>query len=90
MGYIRHVLVELWRPITFEPITYLIISIHHTVRLIDLSKNNYAARLANHWFTSYGPPKSYKDMLDISHIYFKSLFTIIDFSDLLHIVSAFF
>ena len=46
MGYMVHVFIELWRPITIEPITNLIVSIHHTVRLIDLSKNNYVARLA--------------------------------------------
>ena len=39
MGYMGHVFLELWRPITFEPITYLIVSIHHTVRLIDFYKD---------------------------------------------------
>ena len=47
MGNMGHVLIELWRPITFESITSLIVSIHLTVRLIDLSKNNYVARYAN-------------------------------------------
>ena len=56
-----HVLVEIWRPITFEPITYLIVSKHHTVRLIDLSKNNYVARLVNNRFKSYWPPKFFKE-----------------------------
>ena len=69
MGYIGHVLIELWRPITLEPVIYLIVSMHHTVRLIDLSKNNYVARLANNQFKSYGPPKFYKDMSQITHIY---------------------
>ena len=62
MGYIRHVLIELRRPITLEPITYLIVSIDYTVRFIDLSKINYVARLANNRFKSYGSPKFYKDM----------------------------
>ena len=57
MGYIRQCPYKLWRPITLEPITYLIVSIHHTVRLIELNKNNYAAWLAKHRFKSYAPPK---------------------------------
>ena len=60
-SYIAHVLIELWRPITFEPITYLIVSIHHTIRLIELNENNYVARIAKDRFKSYGPPKFYKD-----------------------------
>ena len=60
VGYIAHVLIELWRPITFDPITYLIVSIGHEIRLIELNKNNYIARLANDLFKSYGPPKFYK------------------------------
>ena len=43
--------------ITFEPITYLIVSIHHTVRLIDLNKNNYVAKLANNRLKNDGPQK---------------------------------
>ena len=62
MGYMGYVLIELWRHITFEPITYLIVSIHHTIRLIDLNKNDYIERLANNRFKSYEPPKFYKDM----------------------------
>ena len=69
MGYMGHVLIELWRPITIEPITYLIVYIHHTVCLIDLSMNNYVARLANNRSKSYWPPKFYKDMSHITHIY---------------------
>ena len=65
MDYTGHVLIELWRPINFESITYLIVSIHHTVRLIELNKNNYVARLAGNRYKSYGSPKFYKDM---SHI----------------------
>ena len=61
--------IELWRPITFEPITYLIVSVHHTVRIIDLSKNNYVARLANKLFQSYGPPKFYTDMGGKTYFY---------------------
>ena len=55
VGYIAHVLIELWRHITFESITYSIVSIHYTVRLIDLNKNNYVARLANIRYKSFGP-----------------------------------
>ena len=69
MGYMGYVHIELWRPITFESITYLIASIHHMVGLIDLSKNNYVARLVNNRFKSYGPPKFYKEMSHITHIY---------------------
>ena len=61
--------MELWRAITFELITYLIVSIHHTVRLIYLSKNNYVGRSADNRFKSYGLPKFYKDMSHIPHIY---------------------
>ena len=64
-----HLLIKFWRPITFEPITYLIVSMHYTVRLIDLSKNNYVARLANNRFKIYGPPKFYKGMPHITNIY---------------------
>ena len=59
IGYMQYVLIELWRPITFEPITYLIVSIHHMIHLIDLSKNNHVARLANNRLKSYGPPTQY-------------------------------
>ena len=62
MDNMGHVLIELWRPITYEPITYLIVSIRHTIRLTELNKNNYLARLAKDLFKSYGPPKFYKDM----------------------------
>ena len=61
IGYEGHVLIKLWRPITFEPINFLIVSIHHTIRLIDLSNNNYVARLANNRFKSYEVPKFYND-----------------------------
>ena len=61
----EYVLIELWRPITF----YLIVSIHHTVRLIVLDKNNYVAKSGNNLFKSYGPPKFYKDMSHMTHIY---------------------
>ena len=63
-----HVLVELWRPVTFKSTTYLIVSIHRMARLIDLSKNNYQARLPNNRFKSYAPPKFYKDMSYIQTI----------------------
>ena len=69
VGYIAHVLTELWRPITFEPITYLIVSIYHTIRLTELNKNNYIARLAKDRFKSYGPPKFYKDISYITDHY---------------------
>ena len=82
--YIRHVLIELWSPITFEPITYLIVSIHHTVRLINLSKNNYLARLANNQFKCYGPPKLYKDMFYKPHIYVTSTISLISLFMLYH------
>ena len=65
----RNAIIELWRPITFEPIAYLIVSIHNTVRLIDLSKNNYVARSADNRFKSYRPPKFYKSMTRLLHIY---------------------
>ena len=68
MNYMGHVLIKLWRLITFEPITRLICSIHHTVRLIDLSKNNYKARLADNRFKSYGPPKFIRSLSGIPHI----------------------
>ena len=67
---------KLWTPITFEPITNLIVYIHHTVRLIDLIKNNYVSRLANNRFESYGPPKFFKDMSHITNIYIIWQFTI--------------
>ena len=60
VGFIAHVLIKLWRPITFEPITYLIVFIRHTIRLTELNKNNYIARLTKYWFKSYGLPKFYK------------------------------
>ena len=66
VGYIAHVLTELWWPITFEPITYLIVSIRHTIRLTKLNKNNYIARLAKDLFKSYGLPKFCKDMCYIT------------------------
>ena len=56
MDYMGHVLIELWNPITFVPITYLIVYIHHTVRLTELNNNNYIARLVKDRFKSYGPP----------------------------------
>lgn len=56
-----HVLIKLWRPITFELITDLTVFIHHTLRLIDLSKNNYVAKLANNLFKSYDFPEIYKN-----------------------------
>ena len=62
VGYIAHGLIELWRPITFEPITYLIVYIRHMIRLAELNKNKYIARLAKDGFKSYGSPKFYKDM----------------------------
>ena len=64
-----HILIELWRPITFEAITYLIVSIHHTVRLIDLSNDNYVARLENNRFKSYEPPKFIRRLSHITNIY---------------------
>ena len=69
MGYIRHVFIKLWRPINFKPIIYLIVSIHHTVHLINLNMNNYVARLANDRFKIYGPPKFFMDMSHITNIY---------------------
>ena len=62
VDYIAHILIELWRLITFEQITYLIVSIRHAIRLTELNKNNYIARLAKYRFKSYGPSKFYKDM----------------------------
>ena len=63
MGYIGHGLWrKLWRPITFELITYLIVSIHHTIRLTELIKDNYIVRLAKYRFKIYGPPKFHKAM----------------------------
>ena len=54
VGYIAHVLfIELWSPITFEPITNSIVSIRHTIFLTELNKNNYIARLAKDLFKSY-------------------------------------
>ena len=79
-GYIFHVLVELWRPITFESITNLIVSIHYTVRLIDLSKNNYVTRLANNRFKSHGPPKFNKDIGYITDHYVISSFILVKVS----------
>ena len=38
MGYMGHVLKELWKPISFELITCLIVSIRHTIRLTELNK----------------------------------------------------
>ena len=55
-----------------EAITYVIVSIRHTIRLVELDKNNYISRLANNRFKSYGPPKFYKDMSHITHIYDRS------------------
>ena len=60
---------KLWRPITFEPITYLIVSIHHSIRFIGLSKNNYVAKLKSNWFKSYESPKFIGTLSDIPHIY---------------------
>ena len=74
VGYIAHVLIELWRPITFEPITYLIVSMRQKIRLTDLKKNNYIARLAKDLFKSYGSTKFYKDMGFITDHYVKSEF----------------
>ena len=60
--YIAHVLKELWRPITSEPITNLIVSIRHAIRLIELNKYNYIARLAKDLFKSYWSPNFNKDI----------------------------
>ena len=69
MGYIRQCPYKIWRLITLEPITYLIVSIHHTVCLIDLNKNNYAAWFTNNRFKSYGPPNFIRTLSDIPHTY---------------------
>ena len=54
VGYIAHVLIELWRPITFEPIFCLS---SYIVIFVQLSETKVSDR-----FKSYGPPKFYKDM----------------------------
>ena len=61
ISYMGYFFIELSRPITFEPITYLIVFTYHTVRLVDLIKNNYVARLASNQFKSYRSTKFYKD-----------------------------
>ena len=66
---IAHVLIEPWRSITLEPITYLIVSIYHTIRLTELNKNNYIARLVKNRFKSYGPLKFNKAMGQLSMLY---------------------
>ena len=68
IGLQGHAIIELWRLISFEPISYLMVSIHHTVRLIDLSKNNYVAKLANNPFKSYGPPKFYINSYEVTNL----------------------
>ena len=64
-----HVIIELWRPITFETITGLIVSIHHSICLTELNKNNYIARLAKDRCKSYGPPKFYNDIGGKTYLY---------------------
>ena len=64
-----HVFIEFCRLITIEPITNLIVCIHHTVRLIDLSKNNYVTRLVDNRIESYGSPKFKRTLSDKNHIY---------------------
>ena len=56
-----HIIIDLWRPITFETIPYLIVSIHHPIRLTELNKNMLITKRLNGW-GSYGPPKFYIGM----------------------------
>ena len=45
----------------FENIIFLIVSIHHSIRLIDLNKNKLVAESENCWFKRYGPPSPKKE-----------------------------
>ena len=68
---IRHVILELWSPITFEMTTYLIIYIDHSIRLTDLNKNMLITKGFNGRFGSYGLPKFNNDMGGNTYFYVK-------------------